>query len=252
MQPQPIKSDPDICLNDQGGQCMDLSYGVTGTLRASMENHSPIIMGSQQAGAAIDDEVCPTITASAGMSGNNQPLLFDGHSQDARYNGPLQVVPTISAAYGEGGNNTALCLCGNIMNRKEMNGGNGIGIQADKAYTRTATDHHAVFSMQRTDSYKEDSVTCTQAARQHKDATDLLLDPLEQVQTIRRLLPVECERLQGFPDGWTKVKGCSDAARYKALGNSVAVPCVEYILRGFVNYVNLEKERREGAALSNL
>ena len=49
---------------------------------------------------------------------------------------------------------------------------------------------------------------------------------------IRRLTPLECERLQGFPDGWTDLPGASDSARYKALGNSVAIPCVEHVLRG--------------------
>ncbi len=49
---------------------------------------------------------------------------------------------------------------------------------------------------------------------------------------IRRLTPLECERLQGFPDGWTDLPGASDSSRYKALGNSVAIPCVEYIMRG--------------------
>ncbi|MFR3540590.1 MAG: DNA cytosine methyltransferase, partial [Oscillospiraceae bacterium] len=47
---------------------------------------------------------------------------------------------------------------------------------------------------------------------------------------IRRLTPLECERLQGFPDGWTDIPGASDSARYKALGNSVAIPCVEFIM----------------------
>ncbi|MDK1029598.1 MAG: DNA cytosine methyltransferase, partial [Anaerolineae bacterium] len=44
---------------------------------------------------------------------------------------------------------------------------------------------------------------------------------------VRRLTPVECERLQGFPDGWTD--GQSDTQRYKQLGNAVAVPCAEWI-----------------------
>lgn len=47
----------------------------------------------------------------------------------------------------------------------------------------------------------------------------------------RRLTPRECERLQGFPDDWTLIKGASDSARYRALGNAVAVPCVEWIIR---------------------
>ena len=83
----------------------------------------------------------------------------------------------------------------------------------------------------------------TQSARQHKDATDLVVDMDEpdnsasaprgaSVLLIRRLTPLECERLQGFPDGWTDIEGASDSARYKALGNSVAIPCVDYVLQG--------------------
>lgn len=49
---------------------------------------------------------------------------------------------------------------------------------------------------------------------------------------IRRLTPLECERLQGFPDGWADLPGASDSARYRALGNSVAIPCVEFIMQG--------------------
>ena len=48
---------------------------------------------------------------------------------------------------------------------------------------------------------------------------------------VRRLTPLECERLMGFPDGWTDIEGGSDTARYKALGNSVAVPCVEFVMQ---------------------
>lgn len=50
--------------------------------------------------------------------------------------------------------------------------------------------------------------------------------------TVRRLTPLECERLQDYPDGWTDIPGASDSVRYKALGNSVAVCCPEYVLEG--------------------
>lgn len=46
---------------------------------------------------------------------------------------------------------------------------------------------------------------------------------------VRRLMPVECERLQGFPDGWTDLGGTPDTPRYKALGNSMAVPVMRWI-----------------------
>ena len=92
-------------------------------------------------------------------------------------------------------------------------------------------DHHAVFSRQRVDVFKSNEVVSTQSARQHKDATDLVCQKAEAyAYLIRRLTPLECERLQGFPDGWTDIPDASDSARYKALGNSVAIPCVEFIM----------------------
>jgi len=92
-------------------------------------------------------------------------------------------------------------------------------------------DHHAVYSRQRVDDFRENGVVSTQSARQHKDATDLVCQKAEAyAYLIRRLTPLECERLQGFPDGWTDITDASDSARYKALGNSVAIPCVEFIM----------------------
>ena len=92
-------------------------------------------------------------------------------------------------------------------------------------------DHHAVYSRQRVDDFRENGVVSTQSARQHKDATDLVCQKAEAyAYLIRRLTPLECERLQGFPDDWTDIPGASDSARYKALGNSVAIPCVEFIM----------------------
>lgn len=71
---------------------------------------------------------------------------------------------------------------------------------------------------------------------------DMLVAGIESQQYIvRRLTPLECERLQGFPDGWTqigkwtdakgKIKDSSDSARYKALGNSIAIPPWVYVLK---------------------
>jgi site-specific DNA-cytosine methylase len=52
---------------------------------------------------------------------------------------------------------------------------------------------------------------------------------------VRRLTPVECERLQGFPDDWTA--GQSDSARYKQMGNAVAVPVVEWIIQNICDTI---------------
>ena len=92
-------------------------------------------------------------------------------------------------------------------------------------------DRHAVYSRQRVDDFRHNDVASTQSARQYKDATDLICQQAEAyAYLIRRLTPLECERLQGFPDGWTDIPDASDSARYKALGNSVAIPCVEFII----------------------
>ena len=196
-----------LCLNDQGGSVMECSLDIAGTLRAQEHGH--------------------------------QPLVYENHGIDSRYTGPHKVAPTMSARYGTGGNNVPLveqeqvfCITGNAIDRKPENGGNGIGYQEGIAYTLTATDHHAVFSRQRVDIFKDGEVTSTQSARQHKDATDLVLQGTNQPRLIRRLTPLECERLQGFPDGWTGIPNASDSSRYKALGNSVAIPCVDYVLQG--------------------
>ena len=196
-----------LCLNDQGGSVMDCSENVSGTLRAQEHGH--------------------------------QPLVFDNHGQDSRFRGPVQTAQTVSSFFGMGGNNTslveqeadAICITGNTVDRQPQNGGNGLGCQDDLAYTLTATDRHAVYSRQRVDDFRHNDVASTQSARQYKDATDLICQQAEAcAHLIRRLTPLECERLQGFPDGWTDIPGASDSARYKALGNSVAIPCVEFIM----------------------
>jgi len=55
---------------------------------------------------------------------------------------------------------------------------------------------------------------------------------LSQQSQIRRLTPTECERLQGFPDGWTE--GLSDTQRYKTLGNAVSVPVVKAVVERLI------------------
>lgn len=69
------------------------------------------------------------------------------------------------------------------------------------------------------------------AAFRQKSPSDLVLNPAAEGLYIRRLMPIECERLQGFPDGWTALPGASDSARYRALGNSIAVPCFVFLFQ---------------------
>ena len=101
-------------------------------------------------------------------------------------------------------------------------------------------DRHAVFARQRVDEFRNDDIASTQSARQAKDATDLVVEPDRQyAQLIRRLTPWECELLQGFPLGWTDIPSASDSARYRALGNSIPVPCVEFIMKSLNEVVSL-------------
>ena len=274
------KKEECLCLNDQGGERMDVSVDITATLRAGMSGHPPLVMGIQQGSAGTEEIPEPALTEEAETGGNNQQILFENHGIDARYTGPHEVAPTMSARYGTGGNNVPLvsdmpesyCIAGNIIDREVQNGGNGLGCQPDISYTLTSADRHAVFSRQRSDEFLQNRVTATQSARQHKDATDLVCEPyqntvgtigytdhkginnqyvsedkciVENRKLIRRLTPLECERLQGFPDHWTDIPGASDSARYKALGNSVAIPCVDFVLRGIAYFLRKMKEEKE-------
>ena len=211
-----------MCLHDQGGQRMDVCENMTGTLRASEKGH--------------------------------QPLVYENHGIEARVRESGEISPTVTARYGTGGGNTPLvqedsdvyCIVGNIIDRQPENGGNGCGYQENLAYTITTVDRHAVYARQRVDEFKNDDIASTQSARQAKDATDLVVEPDRQhAQLIRRLTPLECERLQGFPDDWTNIPGASDSARYRALGNSVAIPCVEFIMRSLKEASSIEVKTEE-------
>ena len=211
-----------MCLHDQGEQRMDVCENMTGTLRANEKGH--------------------------------QPLVYENHSIDARVRESSEISPTVTARYGTGGGNTPLvqepnevyCIVGNIIDRQPENGGNGCGYQENLAYTITTCDRHAVYARQRVDEFKDDDIASTQSARQSKDATDLVMEPDRQyAQLIRRLTPLECERLQGFLDDWTNIPGASDSARYRALGNSIAIPCVEFIMRSLKEASSIEVKTEE-------
>jgi len=214
-----------MCLHDQGGQRMDVCENMTGTLRASEKGH--------------------------------QPLVYENHGVDARIRESSEISPTVTARFGTGGGNTPLvqepnevyCIVGNIIDRQPENGGNGCGYQENLAYTITTCDRHAVFARQRVDEFKEDDIASTQSARQAKDATDLVAEPDRQyAQLIRRLTPWECELLQGFPLDWTDIPSASDSARYRALGNSVPVPCVEFIMKSLQAVAAMEADVMQSQA----
>jgi DNA (cytosine-5)-methyltransferase 1 len=128
---------------------------------------------------------------------NVDPTFFYAKShQDVRIQG--DVINTLAATMGTGGGNTPMvhAIQNTVIGRKDTSGpqGKGYGNEEDPMFTLDTTSPHAV---------------ATQA-------------------TVRRLTPTECERLQGFPDGWTE--GQADSHRYKQLGNAVAVPVVQWII----------------------
>ena len=109
-------------------------------------------------------------------------------------------------------------ICGNIIGRENKNGGHQMGIGEDVMFTLNTCDRHAVVG-----------ALC---ARDFKGVgNEYVMENKLQVVNgrVRRLTPLEFERLQGLPDGWTK--NGSDTARYKALGNGMAQPCADFIMR---------------------
>ena len=203
---------------------------VAPTLKGSPSgNCMPSVMClHDQGGQRMDTCENMTGTLRASEKGH-QPLVYENHGVDARIRESGKISPTVTARYGTGGGNTPLvqedsdvyCIVGNIIDRQPENGGNGCGYQTDLAYTLTAADHHAIAQP-----YQDERMR-------------------GKVQLIRRLTPLECERLQAFPDDWTNIPGASDSARYRALGNSVAIPCVEFIMKSLREVTELEAEQSQ-------
>jgi DNA (cytosine-5)-methyltransferase 1 len=214
-------------------------------LQANGIDRADVCMATQQGGAEIAENLCPTITAAAGMSGNNQPVI---------------------------------ALQANGIDRADTAGCNGCGWRENESYTLNGAisvdASHAddavqeTYTMQRSDEYQECNVASTQSARQYKSATDLVVEK-KRKYIIRRLTPTECARLQGFPDWWSTLapynpadaefweevrkthaeingkkykpvkdirkwydKLHTDSAEYKMWGNGIALPNAEYVIHG--------------------
>ena len=120
-------------------------------------------------------------------------------------------------------------LQGNMIGRSDNAGPQGKGYREDTAFTLNATDVQGVVAP---------ALTTNDPSRSPRasEVTAQIASVFEVTARVRKLTPTECERLQGFPDGHTKIpyKGkpkelCPDSPRYKALGNSWCVPCVRWI-----------------------
>ena len=152
-------------------------------------------------GPMLNNKISNTLATS-----NDQTLfIIDGTRVDDVRIYENEINPTVTARYGTGGGNVPaiFSIQGNMIGRNDNAGpqGKGYGENGDPMFTQTTTDVHAI----------ADNVM------------------------VRRLTPLECERLQGFPDNWTE--GQSDSQRYKQMGNAVAVPVVEWVVKSLKNSV---------------
>ena len=125
--------------------------------------------------------------------------------------GENPVASTISARdYKSATDLICYSIAENIINRSHDHGGNGLGFNNEIAFTLNATGVHGV-------------------VHKHK---------------VRRLTPIECERLQGFPDNWTNVGNSAVAKRYNALGRSMAVPVMKWIGQQIQNAKNAKSSEQ--------
>jgi DNA (cytosine-5)-methyltransferase 1 len=193
---------------------------------------SESLRGNNPPSREAGKEVAGTFMARAGKSGgwsNSVDHAAAGYMQPV-----IMSTGQAGAEIGIGVGTTLNCnheapiacysLSGNTIGRKPENGGNGNGYdESGVSYTLTKTDQHAVaFSSK--DNGRDAAVDHSQTlCNQH---TGIAVESKFQV---RRLTPTECEKLQGFPIGYTNIPGASDTGRYKALGNSMAVPVMKWI-----------------------
>lgn len=139
------------------------------------------------------------------------------------------------------------CIAGNTIDRKPQNGGNGTGNQEELSYTLNTVDRHAVAECFPKNAYNKflqgTPLTTLKACGGScgGGSENLIVNISPSVGKVRRLTPTECERLQGLPDGFTDIefkgKPALDSKRYKALGNGMAQPCADYVIKQIVRFV---------------
>ena len=144
-----------------GASAGGIGYGeeLAPTLKGSAGGNGmpSVLCLNDQGGSVMECSTDVTGTLRAQEHGH-QPLVYENHGIDSRYTGPHPVSPTLSARCGTGGNNVPLVEQMPV----HYSPGNGTG-------------YHAVFSRQRADVFHENHVVSTESARQHKDATDLVV-----------------------------------------------------------------------------
>ena len=180
-----------------------------------------------------------------GQDGDPSPTLQEAHSHAVAVamhqnaDGEVRagrVANTLNQNSNPSGRNAPLiayCIQANTVDRADTAGANGKGVSEDVSHTLNTVDRHAVAFNNISHSAGKEGVGPVPTKVRHGGGDTIIA---ESNIAIRRLTPTECERLQGFPDNWTATghdgQAISDTQRYKALGNSVAIPCVLFVLEG--------------------
>lgn len=188
----------------------------------------PVCMSTGQAGAEISVGFAPTLNCN-----HEQPIVFDEAQITSKTNMSRVELGLPCGTLNQKGRMT-IALAGNTIGREPQNGGNHTGFdESGTSYTLTKTDVHAVaydiMGTPATNVAKETGVHTPLRARVPGQFENSTVTVVRSHMQVRRLTPTECERLQAFPDGYTNIPGASDSARYKALGNSMAVNVMQLI-----------------------
>jgi len=165
-------------------------------------------------------------------------IVYETHPADSRVNEMGETCQTVTSRWGTGGGNVPIALAENTIGRQPQNGGNGTGFTENgPMYTLNATGVHGVSY-----GFEPGIAKCEgEPNRFVEERSPTIRANMGDNQTamannmaVRRLTPIECERLQGFPDDytnipWRKKPESPDGPRYKAVGNSMAVPVMKWI-----------------------
>lgn len=240
----------DVCYTLTAMDRPAVSYEITPQSKGADTSYVaafPYQIGGGCSFLPYEESKCPTLLSSQKMA-----VLIDNHPADSRVTLAKDgVCQTLSARMGTGGGNVPLVMettneCysqSGFADYKENNCGT---LRASGGDLGGGSENLVV----------SDNVSIL-TDRSHTEITENLSPPLigrdrksplvvfRPNSIVRRLTPLECERLQGFPDNWAASE--SDSARYKALGNSVALPCVDYIMSGIVDAIEERTEECNNA-----
>ena len=173
------------------------------------------------------DGIVPTVISRYGTGGGNVPMIFS-HTQGL----DVQASETNSPTLRTGGNGMAVVYpIDDARELEKHQNGTGIGAEGAPAYTLDRQQAPAVVVAPTLSASNNPS-----RSPQSSEITAQVDAMVRETGVVRRLTPVECERLQGFPDNWTD--GQADSNRYKQMGNAVAVPVVQWIIDRMVKAIN--------------